>query len=168
MEFYIEDNTKPCWHRVVASDIIMCEEVGCFVQVHRINKPAISTPISINAFHLKYLKGEERFVRTSSAHIVNKDMIICMMERNKTLYLQLQDKKEALIRNSHDFAYWIKTNQKKPDTDIELYKKHQDYIDNVINTYSDCDVVKNMVKEKSGLKLTTKYIRDRYKVLKHG
>lgn len=168
MEFYIEDSKNPVWHRVVLSEIIMCEEVGSVVNVHRINKPALSTPIDINGFHLKYLKGQERFIRTSSIHIVNKDMIISMVERKSTLYLQMENGKEALIRNSHDFAFWIKTNREKPDTELEEYRKHQEYLDNVINTYSDCNVIKKMVEEHCKIKLTTKYIRDRYKVLKHG
>jgi hypothetical protein len=167
MEFYIEDAEKSVWHRVMASEIIMCEEIGRLVYVHRKGKNTISTPISIDGFHIKYLKGQERFVRTSSEHIVNKDMIIYMQERRSILYLKMEENKEALIRRGHEFAYFIKTNQKKPDRHDELYKEHQEYIDKVINTYTDCNNVKKMVQEKTGLVLTTKYIRDRYKVIKN-
>jgi hypothetical protein len=167
MEFYIEDVDKSVWHRVVASEIIMCEGFGRLVYVHRKGKQVISTPISIDGFHLKYLKGQERFVRTSSEHIVNKDMIISMSERRSILYLKLEENKEALIRRGHEFAYWIKTNQKKPDRHDELYKEYQEYIDKVINTCSDCTTVKKMVQEKTGVALTTKYIRERYKIIKN-
>lgn len=167
MDFFIEDDAKTMWHRIVTSEIIMCEEVGRLVYVYRKGKPVIATRIAIDGFHREYLKGMPDFIRTSSAHIVNKNMIVSMSERKGTLYLELEEKREALIRRGHEFVYMIKTNRKKPDTSSEIYKEHQEFIDKIISTYSDCNVIKKHVEEKTNIKLTTKYIRDRYKTIKY-
>lgn len=167
MEFYIEDLERSMWHRVVPEEIIMCEEDGRVVRVYRKGRPVISTAISIDGFRLKYLKGLDKFIRTSSEHIVNKDMIHHMVERRGLMYLKLEEDREALIRKGHEYVYFIKTNQKKPDRNAELYKENQSYIDNLINTYSDCNTIKEMVKEKIGVDITTRYIRERYKIIKY-
>ena len=168
MEFFIEDEVKRKWHRVLSEDIIMCEEKGKMVHVFRAGKPTIFTAISIDGFHKKYLKKEERFIRTSSEHIVNMDRVISMSERKGMFYLEMEENNEALLRKSHPYAYMIQANDRKlPKEDLANASDQQKWIDKIITTYSDCNAISDMVFEKTGIKLTTRDIRQRYKRIKY-
>jgi hypothetical protein len=167
MEFFVKDGSKAMWHRVQISDIIMVEDTGKAVQIHRINKPNILISISIDLFLKTYLKGKERFVRTSSDHIVNKDMVVSMVERKGMFYLQLEEGKEALMRRSHDYAYTIQSNDKKPPMKVsENDTEEQQWIDKIIMTYTDCNHIADLVFSKTGKTITTREIRARYKRIK--
>lgn len=166
MEFYVEDSGKALWHRVAIKDIIMCQEEGRVVIIHRLNKPKITCAESIDAFQMRYLKGQKRFVRANSAEMVNKDMIICMIERPKAYVLKLEGGIESSLKRGHDYAYEIRTGKTKPNDD-ELYKEDQEFIDKTILAYSDCNYISDLIFDKTGLRLTARYIRARYKVIKN-
>ena len=166
MDFFVEDSSQSVWHRIVASDIIMCQEDGRVVVVYRLNKPKVVCSESIDGFHIKYLKGNKKFIRSSSTDIINRDMVVCMVERAKAYILKMEGGLEASLRRGHDYAYEVRTNKTKPSDD-ELYKEDQEFIDKMILAYSDCNYISNVIFDKTGLRLNSRYIRERYKIIKN-
>jgi hypothetical protein len=73
---------------------------------------------------------------------------------------------EASLRRGHDYAYEVRTNKTKPSDD-ELYKEDQEFIDKMILAYSDCNYISNVIFDKTGLRLNSRYIRERYKIIKN-
>jgi hypothetical protein len=166
MEFFVEDIKKSVWHRVLSADIIMCQESGETVVIHRLNKPQIVCEESIHGFHLKYLKKEKNFIRSSESDIINKDMVISMSDASPCYILKMEGGLKASLRRSHEYAYLIRTNKAKPE-DGDFLQGDQEFIDKTIVSYGDCNYISNVIFDKIGIRLNSKYIRDRYKIIKN-
>jgi hypothetical protein len=161
--FYIRTKgDKHVYHRVYYEDVVMCDVWASGVRIHLADKPYLWVEATIETLYDLYFRRNKLFIRASSGFIVNTSCILTAeMKPDGGIKLTLRDKKEAILRNSHDYAYYIQNNKRKDEVVTEDTKEK----DEIILSTKDVNMAIVKIYETTGESVGRRYIVKRYKEL---
>lgn len=161
--FYIKaKGEKHIYHRVEYSEVIMCDTyMSSGVKIHRQDKPYLWVEATVETLYDLFFRRNREFIRASSHYIVNVNHIVSAEMRSDSVKLILSEKKEAILRNGHDYNYFIQNNRRRDEEVI------QDTPEKDAIILEDAGVVETIqkIKEATGETIPRKYIVKRFKEL---
>jgi hypothetical protein len=152
---------KHIYHRVFYQEVVMCDVWASGVRIHLADKPYLWVEAAIETLHDLFFRKNKSFIRASAGFIVNTEHIVSAEMRPDGIKLLMADKKEALLRSGHDYAFYIQTNRKKDEMVIEDSQEKDD----IILSTPDVTVAIAKIQEATGESVSRKYIVRRFKEL---
>lgn len=167
MEFYVIDSmNKSIRHKVLYEDVIMCHlyRGGCVIVLNK--KPDIPMKNTIDSIYDFYFKRHKSFIRASANHIVNTQHIISAEEKkySNELSLTLTNNNKAILRRSHDYAYFILNGEYKTKKTQTEDSEAKDVI--IMSDIKNVRDVVEAIKKTTGEDVSPRYVVKRYKQLK--
>ena len=160
--FYIKTKgDKHLYQRVYYQDVVMCDVWASGVRIHLSDKPYLWVESTIETLYDLFFRKNKQFIRASAGFIVNTDYIVSAEFTPDGVRLLMADKKEALLRNAHDYAYYIQNNKRRDEVVVEDTPEK----DAIILSTSDVSVAIAKIQEATGESVSRKYIVRRYKEL---
>jgi len=177
--FYIHSYTgKFAYTKIIFNDVIMVYSDGDSCYLYLTNAYAtshgpsnrIKVHISIADCYIKYFRGGEEFIRSSSNYIVNINHIVGANKSKKTsgyIDLEMTGGNKALIRTTHLYAQRILRSGKKAASLAGVPRMVTDSMkkDEIILEYTNPMQARKKIKEELGEKVGVAYIRQRIKAL---
>jgi hypothetical protein len=167
MEFYVVDSVnKSIRHKVLYEDVIMCHlhRGGCVIVMAK--RPDIPMKNTIDSIYDFYFKRNKSFIRASSNYIVNTHHIISAEERkfSNEILLTLTNNNKAVLRRSHDYAYFILNGEHRPKKNQIEDSDAKDAI--IMSDIKNVHDVVEAIKKTTGEIVNSRYVVKRYKQLK--
>lgn len=160
--FYIKTKgDRHIYHRVHYSDVVMCDVWANGVRIHLADKPYLWVEATIETLFDLFFRKNKSFIRASSGYIVNTDHIVTAEIKPGEVKLVLADKKEAVLRTGHDYAYFIQNNKRKDEVVIEDTATK----DAIISSTPDVNMAIVKIYEATGETVGRRYIVRRFKEL---
>jgi hypothetical protein len=166
MEFYIrKKGDKHTLQRVYFEDVVMVSIWVNGLAIHLAGKPYLFIDGTIETVYDLFFRKNKSFIRASAHYIVNTNHIVSAELLPDNVKLTLTDNKTAVLRNGHDYAYFIQHNRykdekKNPPIDSEA----KDLI--IIKEGADVNSIIAEIKETTGEVVNRRYIVRRYRELK--
>ena len=159
--FYIKTKAKHSYQRVYYDNVVMCDVWANGVRIHLADKPYVWVEATIETFYDLFFRKNKQFIRASAGFIVNTGYIISAEFTSEGVRLMLPDKKEALLRTGHEYAYYIQNNKRRDEVVVEDTPEK----DAIILSTSDVSVAIAKIQEATGESVNRKYIVRRFKEL---
>jgi hypothetical protein len=166
MEFYIiKKGDKHIFQRVSFEDVVMVSIWVNGLAIHLAGKPYLFIDGTIETVYDLFFRKNKSFIRASAHYIVNTNHIVSAELLPDNIKLYLTDNKTAVLRNGHEYAYFIQHNRYKdekrnPLTDSDA----KDAI--IIKENSDVNSIIAEIREATGEVVNRRYIVRRYRELK--
>ena len=152
---------KHIYHRVFYQEVVMCDVWASGVRIHLSDKPYLWVEAAIETLYDLFFRKNKSFIRASAGFIVNTEHIVSAEMKPDGIKLLMADKKEALLRSGHDYAFYIQTNRRKDEMVIEDSQEKDD----IILSTPDVTVAIAKIQEATGESVSRKYIVRRFKEL---
>lgn len=160
--FYIRTKgDKHIYHRVFYQDVVMCDVWASGVKIHLADKPSLWVEATIETLYDLFFRRNKSFIRASAGFIVNTNHIVTAEMKPDGVKLTLTDKKEATMRNAHDYTYYIQHNRRKD----EMVTDDTPEKDAIILSQRDVNETIREIKETTGEVVTRKYVVRRFREL---
>lgn len=160
--FYIKTKgDKHIYHRVHYNDVVMCDVWASGVRIHFPDKPYLWVEATIETLYDLFFRRNKSFIRASAGFIVNTDHIVTAEMKPDGVKLMLTDKKEAFLRNGHDYTFFIQNNKKRDEMITEDTKDKDD----IILATPDVNMAIVKIYETTGESVSRRYIVKRFKEL---
>ena len=161
--FYIRvKGDKHVYHRVFYTDVVMCDVWNGGVRIHLADKPSLWVmEATVETLYDLFFRKNRAFIRASAGFIVNTNHIIKAEMKPDGVKLTLTDKKEATMRNAHDYTYYIQNNKRKDEV-LVADTPEKDAI--IMSNRNVHETIKE-IKEATGESVNRKYVVQRFKEL---
>lgn len=160
--FYIKSKgDKHIYHRVYYQEVVMCDVWANGVRIHFPDKPYLWVEATIETMYDLFFRKNKSFIRASAGFIVNTDHIVTAELKPDGVKLMLTDKKEALLRNGHDYTFYIQNNKRRDEVVVTDTPEK----DAIILSTPDVTVAIAKIQEATGESVSRKYIVKRFKEL---
>jgi hypothetical protein len=159
--FYIKTKNKHIYQRVSYAEVVMCDVWANGVRIHLADKPYLWVEATVDTLYDLFFRKNKSFIRASAGFIVNTEHILSAERRIGEMKLSLTDKKEAILRTGHDYAYFIQNNRRPDEADIQDTPQK----DEIICAGGDVNATIQRIKEATGETVNRKYIVRRFKEL---
>ena len=167
MEVYLPDTkNRMLRHRIVFEDLIFIESLDENSMIYMTRGRTLLVEMPIEKLYDWFFKRQAKnLMRTHAEFIVNTHHIISAEESKTQSYvtLHLSDGYRALLRKSHEYAFFIQNGYyKKKDSTT-----HCDIKDAIImGDIKDVHQIMSIIKKTLGEDVSHRYITARYKQLK--
>jgi hypothetical protein len=160
--FYIKAiGDKQIYHRIFFDQVVMCDVWANGVRIHLHDKPYLWVEATVETLFDLFFRKNKSFIRASANFIVNTDYVLTAeFKPDGGVRLCLADKKEAVLRTGHEFAYFIQNNKRK-DEGIENTPEK----DAIISSTPDVNMAIVKIYEATGESVTRRYVVQRFKYL---
>jgi hypothetical protein len=166
MEFYIiKKGDKHIFQRVSFEDVVMVSIWVNGLAIHLAGKPYLFIDGTIETVYDLFFRKNKSFIRASANYIVNTNHIVSAELLLDNIKLSLTDNKTAVLRNGHEYAYFIQHNRCKDEKrNPPMDSDAKDAI--IIKENSDVNSIIAEIREATGEVVNRRYIVRRYRELK--